>query len=159
MRGKRRRAQEGQTYLEFVLVFPILALTILTFLDLARAVFYYNSVSRAARAGARYAIVHSCAVADTCDTMLAIQAAQELGGAPPTCADAYPGDAMGSAVRYWLPGLDANDVTISCTWTGQDDEGFDVQIQVQAIFRPVVPLINGLTPFTLTAQSAMTITF
>src|SRR5262245_38827702 len=108
MIARRRRRQGGQSMIEFALVFPILALTLFTFFDLGRAVFYYNSVSRAARAGARYAMVHSCAVTTCNDAFPAHN--------PSTCADAYPGSTLDDAVRYWLPGLNASDVTISCNW-------------------------------------------
>ena len=48
----------GQTLVEFALVLPILLILLLGILDFSRAVAGYNSVSNAARSGARVAIVN-----------------------------------------------------------------------------------------------------
>jgi Flp pilus assembly protein TadG len=56
-----RRARDrsrGQALVEFALAIPIVLLLMLGILDLGRAVFAYNSVSNAARTGARVAIVN-----------------------------------------------------------------------------------------------------
>jgi Flp pilus assembly protein TadG len=58
-RGQReRRARRGQALVEFALVFPILLLVLIALFDLGRAVFAYNTLTNAAREGARLAIVN-----------------------------------------------------------------------------------------------------
>jgi hypothetical protein len=55
-RGSRRG--RGQTLAEFAMVVPLILLLLLGALDMGRAVFAYNTLSQAARAGARTAIVN-----------------------------------------------------------------------------------------------------
>jgi Flp pilus assembly protein TadG len=54
-RGRRRR---GQALVEFALVIPIFLLVLVAIFDLGRAVFAYNTLTNAAREGARTAIVN-----------------------------------------------------------------------------------------------------
>jgi hypothetical protein len=52
-----RRQPRGQTLVEFALALPILVLLLVGLFDLGRAVFAFNTVSNAAREGARIAII------------------------------------------------------------------------------------------------------
>lgn len=52
------RGLKGQALVEFALVLPILLILLLGILDFGRAIAAYNSVSNAARSGARVAIVN-----------------------------------------------------------------------------------------------------
>jgi Flp pilus assembly protein TadG len=57
----RRRARpgtSGQALVEFALVIPIFLLVLVTLFDFGRAVFAYNTLTNAAREGARIAIVN-----------------------------------------------------------------------------------------------------
>ena len=54
---KRKRFLNGQTLIEFALIFPILMFLLVGFFDLGRAVFYYSSLSNAVREAARTGIV------------------------------------------------------------------------------------------------------
>jgi Flp pilus assembly protein TadG len=54
-RGSRRR---GQALVEFALVIPLFLLLLVAIFDLGRAVFAWNTLSNAAREGARIAIVN-----------------------------------------------------------------------------------------------------
>ena len=54
----RDRADRGQSLVEFALVIPIFLLIVIGLFDVGRAVFAYNTVSNAARAAARVAIVN-----------------------------------------------------------------------------------------------------
>ena len=66
----RQRRSPGQSLAEFALVLPILALLIFGLLDLGRAVYVYNTLANAARAGARVAAVNQNANSSgTCDPM------------------------------------------------------------------------------------------
>lgn len=62
----------GQALVEFALILPILLILLLGILDFGRAIAAYNSVSNAARSGARVAIVNQ--------DLTAIEAAVESEG-------------------------------------------------------------------------------
>ena len=57
LRSRRPRSR-GQSLVEFALVFPIFLLVFVALFDLGRAVFAYNTLTNAAREGARLAIVN-----------------------------------------------------------------------------------------------------
>jgi Flp pilus assembly protein TadG len=54
----RTKREYGQDLVEYALVLPILLLLVLGTIDLALVVFSYDTISNAAREGARYAVVH-----------------------------------------------------------------------------------------------------
>jgi Flp pilus assembly protein TadG len=58
LRRKARRKSRGQTLVEFALVFPLLILLLMGIFDFGRAIFLYNSLTNAAREGARLALVN-----------------------------------------------------------------------------------------------------
>src|SRR3954451_20440555 len=69
---RRPRSGRGQALVEFALVLPILLLMIFGIVDAGRLIFTYNTISNAARDGARVAIVNqSPSGTDTCDTVSA----------------------------------------------------------------------------------------
>ena len=55
---RRRHRSAGQSLVEFALVLPIFILVLVALFDLGRAVFAYNTLTNAAREGARLAIVN-----------------------------------------------------------------------------------------------------
>lgn len=57
-RPRWHSSDRGQALVEFALILPILLILILGLIDVGRAVGAYNSVSNAARSGARVAIVN-----------------------------------------------------------------------------------------------------
>jgi Flp pilus assembly protein TadG len=70
MTARRTRAgSRAQALVEFALVLPVLLLIVFGLIDGGRLVFTYNTVSNAARSGARVAIVNqSTSGTSTCDT-------------------------------------------------------------------------------------------
>lgn len=56
-KGRARAGQRGQTLVEFALTIPILMLLCVGMLDIGWGVYYYNTISNAAREGARFGIV------------------------------------------------------------------------------------------------------
>jgi hypothetical protein len=67
---RRKHRSRGQSLVEFALILPILAFLIFGLLDLGRAVYVYNTLANAARAGARVAAVNQNAnINGTCDPM------------------------------------------------------------------------------------------
>ena len=57
-RSTPRRGQAGQALTEFAFVLPVFILVMVGLFDLGRAVFSYNTITNAAREGARLAIVN-----------------------------------------------------------------------------------------------------
>lgn len=57
----------GQGLVEFALVFPLIALFVVAFLDMGRAVWSYTTITNAAREGARVAAVNQLATLTDCD--------------------------------------------------------------------------------------------
>jgi Flp pilus assembly protein TadG len=55
---RRRGTKRGQALVEFALVLPLFILLLVAIFDLGRAVFAYNTLTNAAREGARMAIVN-----------------------------------------------------------------------------------------------------
>jgi len=72
----RRRRDRGQALVEFAVVMPIIVLVVLGLFDLGRAVYSYNTLAQAARAGSRVAIVNQVA---SNVTSQAVRAAATLG--------------------------------------------------------------------------------
>jgi Flp pilus assembly protein TadG len=65
----RRYRDRGQSLVEFALVLPIFLLMLMGIVDAGRLIYTYNTVSNAARDGARVAIVNqSTTGTNTCDT-------------------------------------------------------------------------------------------
>ena len=62
-----RRRSRGQSLVEFALVFPIIVLLVMAFMEIGRAVFAYNTIANAARQGARVAAVNQLADVTECD--------------------------------------------------------------------------------------------
>ena len=52
------RKQKGQSLVEFAMVVPFLLLVVVGTIELGRAYYYYNTLSKAVREGARYASGH-----------------------------------------------------------------------------------------------------
>lgn len=63
----RRRGAGGQSLVEFALIFPIIVLLVVGFVEVGRAVFAYNTIANAARQGARVAIVNQLESVTECD--------------------------------------------------------------------------------------------
>jgi len=56
--GQRNRKHKGQSIVEFALVVPFLLLVVVGTIELGRAYFTYNTLSKAVREGARYVSGH-----------------------------------------------------------------------------------------------------
>jgi len=58
VRGHRREGNRGQTLVEFSLVALLSVILLLSIVEISRMALVYTTVANAARAGARYSIVH-----------------------------------------------------------------------------------------------------
>lgn len=121
------RAQRGQATVEFALVFVIFAFVIMGIFDFGRGVVAYNTISHAAREGARLAI-HS---PNPPDNFVTGQNASIL-----------------AAVNNHTAMLPASDITVGISPDQEDarDSGVIVTVQVEYEFTPVTPLISAVLP-------------
>jgi Flp pilus assembly protein TadG len=74
------RSQRSQALIEFALVSPVLLLLLFGIVDIGRAVFYYDTVSHAAREGARVAVRASSPLPTNADVLAAVNS--QIIGAP-----------------------------------------------------------------------------
>jgi TadE-like protein len=87
MRRRRRSAGRGQALVEFALVFPIFILILVAVFDVGRLVFTYNSLTNAAREGARLAIVNQ-------DKTAVVTRVEEIAFGNPLSNGATPDDVV-----------------------------------------------------------------
>ena len=141
---KRRRAEgeAGQGLAEFALVLPVLLLVMMGILDFGRAVFAYNSLSNAARDGARVAIVD-----------------QTISGGIPAGAQEAANQATGLGLNP------AADVTVTYTVPGASTAacvaiGCEATVEARYRFTAITPIIGNIVgPINLAATTTMTIEF
>jgi Flp pilus assembly protein TadG len=128
----RRRVGAGQTLVEFALAVPIIILLFMALFDFGRAIFAYNTVSNAARDGARIAIVDQ---GSTSGVSNAAQAAadQAVGlGLDPT-------DVSEIQVQFLMPDLSA-----ACPLAWGEWAGCVAEVRVQYEFNAATPVIGNL---------------
>ena len=77
-----KRGQRSQALIEFALVSPVLLLLLFGIVDIGRAVFYYDTVSHAAREGARVAVRASNPLPTNADILTVVTS--QIIGAPVT---------------------------------------------------------------------------
>jgi Flp pilus assembly protein TadG len=131
----RRHRGRGQSLVEFALVLPIFLLMLMGIVDAGRLIYTYNTVSNAARDGARVAIVNqSTTGTNTCDT---------------TSATAYP---VGCAVASGLV-LNIDPTTdVSVQYNDDTDTtpcspvaiGCIAVVTVTGTYQPLTPLIGQI---------------
>jgi hypothetical protein len=140
MRLRRTNDDErGQSLVEFALVIPIVLLLIIGLFDLGRAVYAYNSVSNAARTGARVAIVDQTIEIQ----QRAIEQAVSLGLAPVEVAVQF---------RRPDPNPDPMDNNLCSTLS----IGCVAVVCVQYSYVPATPLIGGIVgPFYVSSMATM----
>jgi Flp pilus assembly protein TadG len=142
-----RRRGRGQALVEFALVIPIFLLMLIALFDLGRAVFAYNTLTNAAREGARTAAVNQDlpTIIDRAKSQTAIV---EL-------------DAPNVTVDMWQTNEDGTpDLTDPC-----DDlvaVGCLVVVKFEATYRPITPFISNIlfgNGVTFTAKSVLDIEY
>jgi Flp pilus assembly protein TadG len=146
-RRPRRGKDGGQSLVEFALVLPLFLLLFMVVMDLGTAVFTYNSLTNAAREGARLAIVNQ-------DTASVIQRAENqvsVGeiNAPNVTIGYYQADAN----------TGAPDMSSTCSPVAV---GCLAVVTFESTYRPLTPIIgrilfkNGVT---LTAQTVLSVEY
>jgi Flp pilus assembly protein TadG len=127
MKRPSRHSYRGQALVEFALVLPILVLLLVGVFDFGRAIFAYNSVSNAARSGARMAIVDQNA------------------------------DAIRTAATREAVGLDPLVVNVTYeVGCATPETGCIVTVEVNHTWQAATPILGSIVgPITITSDSKM----
>jgi Flp pilus assembly protein TadG len=146
-----KNLRRGATLAETAVVSIVLLILILGMLDLGIEVLRYNSVSHAARQGARQAIVHGAL------------APASLQGGPwgPATINTHA-NASGipavAALEPYLFTCDPDQTTIKLEWPdGGNDPGKRVRVTVTTAYQPMMTFIFGNLSITLQASSTAVI--
>lgn len=132
--GNLRKSQRGATAIEFAMTMPILLSMLYGIIELSHYAWSVVALSDAAKSGARYAMVRGSSSAD-----------------PASAGD------ISTFVKSQIILLDPNSVTVSTTFTPDNNPGSDVTVSLTYGFVPFLPGFNYLTAKQLTASSQMTI--
>jgi hypothetical protein len=133
--ARRRRASRGSTLVEFTLCLFLMVIVLLSVVEMGRMVLVYTAVSNAARAAARYAIVHGSSRTGS-------------GVDGPSGPGADPPEVVQVAKNFANAGLMVNEarLTISVTYpAGNNAVGNSVQVGVSYSYDPLI----GLLPLTV----------
>jgi hypothetical protein len=130
--GRSSHRARGQSLVELALVLPIILLLFMAIFDFSRAIFAYNTVSNAARDGARIAIVDQQVIAGVSN---AAQAAADQA----TGLGLDPTDANEVRVQYLMPDLSGPCPTSWGEWVG-----CVADVRVQYRYNPATPIIGGI---------------
>lgn len=154
---RRPRRSRGQALVEFALVFPVIVLLIFGFIDVGRAVLAYNTLTSAARQGARVAVVSQVDPASApfrCEANRPTENAADPWWTFRGCAIAA-GSSLGVAagdvsITYTAP----PGTTVECTL--QVSVGCIAAVTVTHQFNPITPLAGTiLGPMTMSSTSEM----
>lgn len=110
-RGKKRRGERGSALVESALCFLVFMFMVLGTMEFGLMVFSYNQVSYAARDGARYAAVRGAS-----------------SGHAATAAT------VSTYVTSNIVGLKSANVTVTTTWSPNNNPGSTVKVNVQYIY-------------------------
>ena len=128
LRRLARRASGGQSLVEFALVLPLLILVMVGVFDAGRAIYAYNTVSNAARAGARVAIVNQ-------DSAEIRARAKEMGVSLGLADGDIALDGCGGSVE------------LGCSY----------EVRVRYVFTPALPFIDLVFPNEVSSTAVMTV--
>src|SRR5580698_3244317 len=151
---QRRNGVKGSSIVEFAMSVIVVLILIFGIINFALALYAYQFVTYAARAGARYAIVRgsSCTRLDNCNaTPDQIQTYIRTLN-PPGIDPALI--TMNTTNSFVWPDT-APAATAGCTRVGGvfNSPGCPVQVQVQYSFPSILPFLkNGIIPLTETSQ-------
>jgi Flp pilus assembly protein TadG len=141
---------------EFSLVFPIIMLLIVGFVEIGRAVFAFNTIANAARQGARVAAVNQLDDVTECDTTRPVEDPFEphwsIRGCAITAAGTLGITTANVSIAYAAP----TSTTLDCDPTLH--VGCLAKVTVTYDFSVATPFVNMLIgPFTISQSSQMPI--
>ena len=130
---RSRRNEHGQGLTEFALIFPVFILLLVLVFDFGRAIYAHSTISNAARAGARVAIV------DQTLAGIKAKALAQTVGLNPDDID-VPNPIFGCP----LPTPPVGPLKIGC----------EAEVTVEYAYQPLTPIVgNILGPMTLSATT------
>jgi Flp pilus assembly protein TadG len=150
------RRSRGQSLVEFALVFPIIVLLVMAFMEIGRAVFAYNTIANAARQGARVAAVNQLADVTECDESRPIEDPYEphwsMRGCAILAAKTLGISTSNVSVAYAPPPA----TTVDCD--PELNVGCIAAVTVTYNFTLTTPFVSALIgPFTMSQTSEMPI--
>ncbi|MBI3464450.1 MAG: pilus assembly protein [Planctomycetes bacterium] len=146
MRYSVRQERRAAVMLESAIVLGVMLLTVLGALDLGLAVLRYNTLSEAARGLARHALVHGA------------QSPPELNAWGPAswAGAADESSEIAQAVKPFLVAMEPSKVSVRVEWPdGSNEPDERVQVTLTYEHQPIIPVVFGSQPITLTAVSTM----
>jgi len=155
-RGRRGDRGRGQSLVEFSLVFPLIVLLVVAFLEVGRVVYAYNTIANAARQAARVAAVNQLAAVTDCDETRPVEDPYEphwsIRGCAIAAATTLNITTANVSVAYTAP----PDTTLDCDPTLH--VGCIAAITVTYQYSTTTPFVNWiLQPFTMSQTSKMPI--
>ena len=147
-RIRRARGSRGQSLVEFSLVIPLFMLLLIAVFDLGRGVFAYNTLTNAAREGARMAIVNQY------QPSLIARAKQQTAivelNDPSVTVSFYQVNADGTPNTSTPCAL--SQIAVGCMAT----------VSFEATYQPITPLIGNIifrNGVTFTASSTLSVEY
>ena len=153
--GRRSRHRSaGQGLVEFSLVFPIIVLLVVGFVEIGRAVFAFNTIANAARQAVRVATVNQLTAVTDCDETRPIEDPYEPHWSIRGCAISAAGPlgitTANVSVVYSPP------PSTSLTCTPALHVGCIAKVTVTYNYTISTPFVNRLIgPFTMSQSSSM----
>jgi len=148
LRRRAKNARRGAVVAETAIVMTVLIALTLGGVDLQIGVYRYNTLSEAARHGARQAMTHGALA----------PAAYGIWGPGTYVGTVADGSPYANAVQPLLVGFPQNDVNIDVTWPdGSNAVGQRVCYRLSTTYRPLLGFLVGYPTLNLTAVSTMPI--
>jgi len=147
---RRVQADEGSTIIEFSLVAIMFIIVLLGVVELGRMVLVYTTMANAARAGARYAIVHGA------DRTGSGVDGPSGPGSPCTCTQ------ITTVVKNFASAglLDTANLTVTVSYpNGSNAAGKPVTVTVSYPYDPIIPYFSTILNKTMGSTSEGIITF
>lgn len=147
-RARRKKSRRGATMVETAIIMTVFIALTLGAVDLQIGVYRYNTLSEAARHGARQAMVHGAMAPP----------ALPLWGPGTYAGTAADGSEYASAVRPLLVGFPYDAVTLRVEWIdGSTAVGKRVRYTLTTQYSPLLGALVGYPTMTLQAASTMRI--
>ena len=149
-----KRRGRGQALPEFAMVIPLILLMAIGALDLGRVLWALDSISNAAREGARHAIVHGGSTdtrSDNCTLGPGITAAMGCK----TVTQVVQEKAVGAGGQLTVTVCYGPDCTDNTDTSTSNLRGTPVTVRVLAQLDLVAPRLIGMSGFTVQSSSTM----